>query len=340
MSGSPDATPARPPVVVAVGPDGSDAGLRHAVTLALHDRVALHVLHVVEMPASGTGPVAAELLEVIAREGAHVLDRATAQARDLVAGAVSVTGELAHGDVTGRVVVSAATSSYVVLQQAARPDVRPRAGEVCSQVAARVDVPVVCVPTSWGDGLRPRTVTVAVKDPVTSSPLVGQAARAATAIGAGLRVLHVAAADEHAEARGLLEDLLEDRSGLPRTAWVDVVEGLTRCRAPRGRTLGAAARPGTPPPPPAGRSDPGTRGPGPGPSLGVPRPAGDAPSVGVVGGVGLPDRVGLNLPDGRHDGSRCSRPRERRGRRTSITGQGASSRTARATDPRWVPGSR
>ena len=202
---------------MAVAPDGSDAAVRVAVALAAREGRPLHVLHVVELTPVVEGAGAA---------GGHVLHDAVAYARDLGSDAVSVDGELAHGALVGRIVASAQTAAYVVLQQAVQPDVRGRRGEVGRQVSTRVGVPVVCVPRLWAGSPDPRVVTIAVKDPLTCGPLLRVAARAAAASGAELRVLHVGAGKEHAEARRLIDDQLDQLDqldGQPGPAVTQVV---------------------------------------------------------------------------------------------------------------------
>ncbi len=242
---------------MAVAPDGSAAAVRVATALAAREGRPLHVLHVVELVPVVDGAGAA---------GARVLHDAVVHARDLVPGTVAVTSELAHGGLVERIVASAHTAAYVVLQQAVQPDVRGRRAEVGRQVAARVGVPVVCVPRLWAGSPGAGTVTVAVKDPVTCGPLLRVAASAAVARGAGLRVLHVGPDDELTEARRFIGDQMAQLVRLdarPGPAVVDLVlvegDALTEVSAasrtselmvvgrhhrhhPGGSTLGSVAQ--------------------------------------------------------------------------------------------------
>lgn len=215
------------PVVVAVAPDGSEAALRQAATLAVRENATLHVVHVVDLTAGGG--IRERLFATEASQAAEsVLSEAVAYARSLVGETVQVSSELAHGDVVERIVAASAAAGVVILQQPPRPDLRSRGTEVCPQVAARAPVPVLCVPWVWNGARGVGTVTVGIDDPLTCGALVREALAAATSLGARLRLVHAESVDGDEDARRLILDVLADVDGdvCVVEASVDVVQGL------------------------------------------------------------------------------------------------------------------
>jgi nucleotide-binding universal stress UspA family protein len=176
-------------VVVAVAPHGSQAALRQAAVASRRQGLPLHLVHIVQLtPAPDR--VARLAADTTVREAHEVLWQAVEYARTLVAGAVPVTSELAHGPVVGRIVAAGRSSDLTVLQRGERPGRRTRSEDVCPQVAAGAPGEVVCVPWAWNGTRGAGTVTVGVGDPADCGRLLTQALGAAGELGAHLQVLH------------------------------------------------------------------------------------------------------------------------------------------------------
>lgn len=176
-------------VVVAVAPHGSQAALRQAAVASRREGLPLHLLHIVHLtPAPDR--VARLAADTSVRVAHEVLWRAVEYARTLVAGAVPVTSELAHGPVVGRIVAAGRSSDLTVLKRGERPGRRTRSEDVCPQVAAGAPGQVVCVPWAWNGTRGAGTVTVGVDDPAGCAALLTEAIGAAGELGAHLQVLH------------------------------------------------------------------------------------------------------------------------------------------------------
>lgn len=185
-------------VVVAVASHGSHAALRQAAVASRHEGLPLHLLHIVRLTPA-PDKVARLAADTSVRVAHEVLWQAVEYARSLVAGAVPVTSELAHGSVVGRIVAAGRSSDLTVLQRGEQPGRRTRSADVCPQVAASAPGQVVCVPWAWSGTQGTGTVTVGVDDPATCEALLVQALAAAAEIGARLQVIHVVAPDTSAD---------------------------------------------------------------------------------------------------------------------------------------------
>lgn len=230
------------PVVVALGPTGSERAMAFGIRVARLLGVPLHVVHVVE-PLIGV-PEVAVLAELdVESAGAELLGEALAQIR-AEAPDLEVTGTVLLGHPVTSLVKSTTEASLVVLEHRdlsglARLVVR----SVSGGVAAKAKVPVISVPEKWES--RPGVaVTVAVDDPANADELIRMGGLSARALGTELRVLNVwqlptgyagvqlSAEDDatlarrsHDEIEALLARAADDVAGLKVT--VQVVRGRT-----------------------------------------------------------------------------------------------------------------
>ena len=175
-------------LVVAIGVDGNDSALEYAVAEARRTGRPIHLVHVLQLPAT----------EAYARVYSGVIDAARATLDDAldragrIAGTgVSITGELIdNGWVIDDLVQAGVADTVLVLQHRAFGRLhRVFTGSVVQGVASRARVPVVSVPEGWAP--RPTSgVTAAVQNTVEAAPLLRVAFEAARSRATSLVVLH------------------------------------------------------------------------------------------------------------------------------------------------------
>lgn len=177
-------------IVVGVGTDDIDAALMFAAEEARRTRSALHLVHVIQIPADEAYAGAyGGALEV----GTGTLDLAVARARELAGPDVVVTCErIDDGWIVADLVGRGDAGRMVVLQHRKLGKLRRVfGGSVANGVAARAHVPVVSVPEGWSpSSARPALVTAAIQDPQEASLLLRTAFEEAGLRGASLVVLH------------------------------------------------------------------------------------------------------------------------------------------------------
>lgn len=179
------------PILVAVGPDDSEAALQFAAADALRAGCGLHLVHVVRV--GPTGPATGLLdVERAHRLGAGILAGARERAEDLVHGLVPLTSELVLSEPVVRAIVDRSEGARRVVLQRRQLSALGRltTSSKSGGVAARAHIPVVAVPANWtvpvtAHGL----VTVGVHDE-PDVHVVSCAFEAAQERGAALRVLH------------------------------------------------------------------------------------------------------------------------------------------------------
>jgi nucleotide-binding universal stress UspA family protein len=177
-------------IVVGVGAEGSVSALRFAVEEARRSARPVHLVHVLQLPASE----AYAGLYGEALEGARsTLARAVEQADQLAGDDVVVTSELVSmGRVVDELTTRTSGDQLLVLEHRAFGRLhRLVGGSVVQSVAGRAHVPVISVPEEWS----PRTgatalVTAAVQDPLEAPVVLRAAFDEARKLRASLVVLH------------------------------------------------------------------------------------------------------------------------------------------------------
>ncbi|WP_170286214.1 universal stress protein [Nocardioides rubriscoriae] len=164
-------------VVVAVGPEPTDALLRAAADEATRHRCGLHLVHVVAPTGRQDRASAVSALHAVAIRLAGLRE-----------GQEPPSTELCHGPVVPMLVAASSNACVVVV-----PRELPGPGESPAQrVAARCSVPVLVVPpVPLAQAPRhPARVSVGVDDVATSDPVVRGALQECERRGARLRVVH------------------------------------------------------------------------------------------------------------------------------------------------------
>jgi nucleotide-binding universal stress UspA family protein len=191
------------PVVVGVGTMEVDSALEYAAEEAVRAGCGLHLVHAVPlMPVGPRGALVPQAdLDLWGRE---TLERAVKTAEDLVAGAVPVTHELAHGTPVEVLTEAGREARMVVLEhrhlsRLARVVNRTVAGGV----AAHVRVPVVAVPSGWTRPDGAPVVVAGVDVPERSDEVLAAAVAASRARGASLSIVHSWALPVHFEGVAL-----------------------------------------------------------------------------------------------------------------------------------------
>ena len=180
-------------IVAAVAGDEAHALLQFAAQEAVRTGSELHLVHVMKMPPAL--PDSYHQAYKTARGfGRLILDRATREARDLVAGQVSITHELIE-DSRGTVndlVARSEDARLIVLQHRDLAGVRRlTSGSTTAGVASRAHAPVVSVPESWRASDSPHgRVTVALREASRAEDTLRAAFQAAHERHDALRVLH------------------------------------------------------------------------------------------------------------------------------------------------------
>jgi nucleotide-binding universal stress UspA family protein len=236
------------PIVVAVGMTDADAALQYAAHEAIRMDAPLHLVHVLQIPASDAS--AAGVYQGVLKESDVIMDTAAERARALTHGRVSVTSErFDQSPPTTSLVKSADRASQIVLQHrhlsAGR---RFFTSSTVSGVAARAHVPVVVVPAGWQPAKSPQPVTAGVQDPLEAAAVLRPAYAEARLRGTGLVILHawwlnsgydvVAVDDDYrqqraAEFEGLLAPVIAAMSG----EWPDVHATVEVLHAPSAVAL-------------------------------------------------------------------------------------------------------
>lgn len=174
--------PVSPPIVVAVGADGSAAAVEYAAAEAVRRQRGLHLVHAVAAPSDAQA--------VTAPEPVDVLDQAVRLARATVAGLVAITSHLAQAPTVSGVVAAAADAPVLVVGR--RPEsqwVHPYVASVTGGVAAHALVPVLSVPDDWSVPSTAPHVVVGVDDPTLSEHVLSEGFAAALGHGARLTLL-------------------------------------------------------------------------------------------------------------------------------------------------------
>ena len=177
-------------IVLAVGPDGSTAGLAFAVAEARTSHRPVHLVHVLEIP---TGEAYVSTHDRCLDVATKTLDTALASAKELAAGTIPVTGEVVdNGWTVERLVTQGKDAAMLVLQHRHQGKLRRLvSGSFANRVAARAAVPVVSVPEDWTADTADRTVvTAAVQDPHEAGLLLRAAFAEAQQVHADLVILH------------------------------------------------------------------------------------------------------------------------------------------------------
>jgi nucleotide-binding universal stress UspA family protein len=167
------ATP--PPIVVAVGRDGSSTTIEYAALEALRQGLGLHLVHASEVGRD---------------HDAAVLASAVRRAETLVAGVVPVTFALVQSPAVRAVVSAAEDASLVVVGR--RPEsrwVHPYVRSVTAGVAAGAKAPVVSVPDGWRRPTGTARVVVGLDDAENGAAILQEGFAAARARQARLTVV-------------------------------------------------------------------------------------------------------------------------------------------------------
>jgi nucleotide-binding universal stress UspA family protein len=216
-------------LVVAIGPDGYEAALQLAIAEARRSGRAVHLVHVLELPA---GEAYVGVYGGALDSAKKVLDDALTRAEELAGDEVAVTGELVDsGWVIEDLLRRSDGASLLVMQHRALSRVkRVFTRSIVHGVAGRSRVPVISVPEGWTPDREAKgVVTAGVQDPVEAPALLRAGFEVAQTRGADLVVLHAwwlasgfdvvvvdnAARDEwearsHAELRPVLAPLREE----------------------------------------------------------------------------------------------------------------------------------
>ncbi len=177
-------------LVVAIGPDGHEAALQFAVAEARRSGCAVHLLHVLELPA---GDAYVGVYGGALDSAKKVLDDALSRAEELAVEDVAVTGELIDsGWVVEDLVRRSEGASLLVMQHRALSRVqRVFTRSIVHGVAGRSLVPVISVPEGWTPDREPQgVVTAGVQDPVEAPALLRAGFEEARTRAADLVVLH------------------------------------------------------------------------------------------------------------------------------------------------------
>lgn len=185
------APPESPPRLV-VGADGSDSGyaaVRYATQEANRRGAVLDIVHVipVDVPVNVVPHLPGGSLQAF---GASVLDLAVAAAHD-ARDDCRVTTHLLSGGRVGHLLEFARGAELLIL--GSRPDNTLElvwTGDTCAGVASQAGIPVLVVPSSWGDPEPTRRVVVGYKSPSSSREPVAVGFVEAQRRGADLLLLH------------------------------------------------------------------------------------------------------------------------------------------------------
>jgi nucleotide-binding universal stress UspA family protein len=176
------------PVVVGVGPHGSDAALTFAAAEVRRTQRPLHLVHVLT-----AGETYAGTYDDLLDHARTTLEKALQAARTLTGDGVPVTTQLVEdGWVVEDLVRRSADAALLVLQHRSMGPVRRAAvGSVVHQVAGRARSPVVSVPEGWlPRGGESPVVTACVKDAAGAPTLLRATFEEARVRKADLTVLH------------------------------------------------------------------------------------------------------------------------------------------------------
>jgi nucleotide-binding universal stress UspA family protein len=201
------------PVVVAVGPTGADAALEYAAREAVLLDAAVHVVHVLQVPASTA--IAAGVYGDLAAEAHSIVDKAVERVRDLVDGRVPVTGEHIDepGTVAKKLAEAAGRGSQIVLEHRHLSRAyRLFSGSTVNGVAARATVPVVTVPEGWQPDAQAVRVTAAIQEVEGAGPILREAYTLADRHAAPLTVLHAWWLDSGYDLIAVDDDYREERA--------------------------------------------------------------------------------------------------------------------------------
>jgi len=126
----------------------------------------------------------------VARLAEQVLTEATAVARDVVAGAVEVSGQLLRGHAAHVLIEESDGAHRVVIQRRGFSRIRRVfTGSISSRIAAHAHCPVTVVPEDWSAEGR-SGVVVGVSDDKSDGQVLGNAIEEATRLGEPVTVLH------------------------------------------------------------------------------------------------------------------------------------------------------
>ncbi|MCY7395493.1 MAG: universal stress protein [Nocardioides sp.] len=177
-------------IVVGVSSGDNEAVLAFAAEEALRTRCPLHLVHVLQLPASEAYAAVYDNAIAVAN---RTLDEAMSRVRALAGPDVALTCELVDdGWVVADLVHRGDVGRLMILEHRQESRVRRVfTGSVVTGVAARAQVPVVSVPEGWSATTdRPALVTAAVQDPQGASLILQTAFEEAQRRGAPLVVLH------------------------------------------------------------------------------------------------------------------------------------------------------
>jgi nucleotide-binding universal stress UspA family protein len=197
---STDTTP--DPIVVGIlDPEVETALLEYAGRLAATSGRPLRLVHVIQAnvlfgdPVFGLpGAMQPQSMMIddsaVGRLAGQRLGEATAIARDVVAGAVEVTGQLFRGN-AARVLLEESDGAHQVVVQRRRHSRSHRVftGSVSSRIAAHADCPVTVVPESWSAERR-TGVVVGVGHDKSDRQLLSHALDEAARLGGTVTALH------------------------------------------------------------------------------------------------------------------------------------------------------
>ncbi|WP_406032113.1 universal stress protein [Nocardioides sp. NBC_00163] len=195
-----DTTPA--PIVVGVlDPEVETALLEYAGRLAATSGHPLRLVHVFQANVLFGDPIlglpgAMQPQSMIIDDSAvgrladELLGEATAIARDVVAGAVDVSGELLRGHAAHVLIEESEDAHRVVIQRRGFSRIhRIFTGSVSSRVSAHAHCPVTVVPEGWSAEGR-TGVVVGVNDDKSDMQVLGHALGEATRLGEPVTMLH------------------------------------------------------------------------------------------------------------------------------------------------------
>ena len=218
--------------------DGSDparAALDDALDVAAAHDATLHVLHVADTNQDSLTRIGGEVVDVLERQGADIVEAAAARAEER---GVSTVTSVLQGDPHLTIVdyVDASDVDLVVMPTHGRRGLsRLLLGSVTERVVTSVDVPVVVVTPDEGREFvyPPREILVPTDGSDAATGAVAAAADLAAATGASLHLLHVVetaslgfdvrsvVASDDLDAGG--EELLAAATALAESAGVDTV---------------------------------------------------------------------------------------------------------------------
>lgn len=195
-----DTSPA--PIVVGVlDPEVETSLLEYAGRLAATSGHPLRLVHVVQAnvlfgdPILGLpGAMQPQSMIIddsgVARLAGQLLGEATAVARDVVAGAVEVSGQLLRGHAAHVLIEESEGAHRVVIQRRGFSRIRRVfTGSISSRIAAHAHCPVTVVPEGWSAEGR-AGVVVGVSDDNSDGQVLGIAIEEATRLGEPVTVLH------------------------------------------------------------------------------------------------------------------------------------------------------